>query len=188
MLFLLLGIWFNRGSEREPAGPRPSDSTLTESNDPQGSDVADSDASMSESIEAEIRVSDASGDSAALEKSAGSLSVCIDGLRSEGAILVALFAQQDGFPDKQRASRTLSAPVAKATAKLRIDDLQMGTYAIAVFQDLNADGVLNKGAFGVPSEPYGFSNNVRGRIGPPSFQAASFELDDMDRQVDITLK
>ena len=59
---------------------------------------------------------------------------------------------------------------------------------MAIFQDLNNDGVLNKGAFGVPSEPYGFSNNVRGQFGPPSFQAAAFNLADITTPLDVNLR
>jgi uncharacterized protein (DUF2141 family) len=45
-------------------------------------------------------------------------------------------------------------------------------YAIDAFHDLNRNGELDKRWPGIPTEPYGFSNNVRGGIlGPP-------ELDD----------
>ena len=45
-----------------------------------------------------------------------------------------------------------------------------------VFHDKNNDGRLNTWPIGMPSEPYGFSNNARGRFGPASWQAASFEV------------
>jgi uncharacterized protein (DUF2141 family) len=31
--------------------------------------------------------------------------------------------------------------------------------------------------FGIPKEPYGFSNNAKGFMGPPSFEDAKFVLD-----------
>lgn len=44
-------------------------------------------------------------------------------------------------------------------------------YAIDAFHDLNGNGELDKRWPGIPTEPYGFSNNVRGSIlGPPEFE------------------
>ena len=47
-----------------------------------------------------------------------------------------------------------------------------GTYAVAVHHDEDGDGEMDTGLFGIPSEPHGFSNNARGRFGPPSWRAA----------------
>ena len=44
--------------------------------------------------------------------------------------------------------------------------------AVAVVHDLDGSGEMNRNAVGMPTEPYGFSNNHRPRFGPPSFQAA----------------
>jgi uncharacterized protein (DUF2141 family) len=60
--------------------------------------------------------------------------------------------------------------------------------AVAAFQDLNRDGVLNKGAYGVPIEPYGFSNNARGPFGPPSFESASVRLPAQSQELQIILR
>ena len=43
-------------------------------------------------------------------------------------------------------------------------------FSVAAFHDLNDDGELNRGLFNAPSEPYGFSNNARGLVGPPTFE------------------
>lgn len=55
--------------------------------------------------------------------------------------------------------------------------LPEGTFALAVFQDINANEKLDKNFFGIPSEPYGFSNNAMGSFGPPSWEAAAFTVD-----------
>jgi uncharacterized protein (DUF2141 family) len=49
--------------------------------------------------------------------------------------------------------------------------------AIAVFQDNDGNGKLTKSQMGIPREPYGFSNNARGILGPPKFKQAAFELE-----------
>jgi uncharacterized protein (DUF2141 family) len=39
----------------------------------------------------------------------------------------------------------------------------------------------------VPNEQYGFSNNALGRFGPPSFESASFQLNEY-KKISIDLK
>ena len=66
------------------------------------------------------------------------------------------------------------------------DQIPPGEYAIAVIQDSNKNGTLDKGMFG-PTEPYGFSNDAGCLFGPPSFEDASFELTG-NREMTIELK
>ena len=49
-----------------------------------------------------------------------------------------------------------------------------GAYEVVVFHDANANGDLDQGPFGIPLEGYGFSNNVRPFLRPPSLAAARF--------------
>lgn len=56
------------------------------------------------------------------------------------------------------------------------EDLSDGIYAFAVFQDLNDNGKLDTKKFGIPVEPFAFSNNALGKFGPPKFSEAGFDL------------
>lgn len=58
---------------------------------------------------------------------------------------------------------------------------------MAAHQDANGNGKLDKNFVGVPIEAYGFSNGARGRMGPPSFEAAAIEVIS-DGNTDITLR
>ena len=51
------------------------------------------------------------------------------------------------------------------------EGLTPGHYAVAVFHDVNGNGELDMIPPGLPTEPYGFSNDV-GRFRPPDFKAA----------------
>jgi len=62
-----------------------------------------------------------------------------------------------------------------------------GVYALRIFQDLNGNGKLDTGWMGIPSEPYGFSNNAMGRFGPPSLADQLFYFDGKT-PVDIALR
>ena len=40
---------------------------------------------------------------------------------------------------------------------------------------------------GVPTEPYGFSNNARGFLGPPAFKKAVMQVNADDKDVSIVM-
>lgn len=62
-----------------------------------------------------------------------------------------------------------------------------GRYAVKSFADENGNAKLDTNLFGLPVERYGFSNNARGRMGPPGFDAAAVEVVD-DRSISFELK
>ena len=63
--------------------------------------------------------------------------------------------------------------------------LKEGTYTIAFYIDKNGNEKIDTNFLGVPKEQFGFSNDVMGRFGPPSFEAASF---DHENETVLTMK
>ena len=61
-----------------------------------------------------------------------------------------------------------------------------GALAVAVYQDANGNGRLDRNALGVPSEPYGFSNDV-GRLAPPTFAGARVEVREPATTIQVRL-
>jgi uncharacterized protein (DUF2141 family) len=99
---------------------------------------------------------------------AATLIVRAQGIRSaEGMIYVGVCAT--GF-DEAQCPYGRRAQARPGTVEVRIPDVKPGRYAIAVYHDTNGNGRLDKTLF-LPSEPYGFSNDV-GRSVVPSFQGA----------------
>ena len=77
--------------------------------------------------------------------------------------------------------------VTNNTISVEIANIKTGVYSISLFHDENNNGVLDtKGFFGIPSEPYGFSNNPSTTFGPPSFEKCTF-LINKDKQISIEL-
>ena len=85
--------------------------------------------------------------------------------RVQGFLYVAVYSSPDNFLKK--LDKTVIVPC---------EGLPKGTYALALFQDLNGNGTLDTGAFGIPQEPTAFSNDAQGVMGPPSFEECSFTL------------
>lgn len=63
-----------------------------------------------------------------------------------------------------------------------------GTYAIAIYHDLNSNLQLDKNFLGIPSEPIGISNNPRFTLGPPKFKDSAFEVTDKGADLVIVLR
>lgn len=91
----------------------------------------------------------------------------------KGTLRVAVF-NEEGYMSSVVTSALVEARSKNAVVVFK--NLKPGTYAVAVIQDEDNDGALNKGMFGIPSEPFGFSNLTSMPMGTPSFEDTSFEL------------
>lgn len=91
-------------------------------------------------------------------------------------VYLTLFRGEKGFPDRpEHAVKALKIPLQNKRG-LTIIDVAPGTYAVAAFYDADGNGKLTKNLFGAPSEPYAFSNNVRGVMSAPSFDKAAVTI------------
>ena len=90
----------------------------------------------------------------------------------KGTILVALFNNEKDFLKKKVDS--LKVKVTGNQATVTFEKLKPGEYAVSVIHDLNDNRELDTGFMGIPKEPYGFSNDARGRFGPASYEKAKF--------------
>lgn len=104
----------------------------------------------------------------------GAISLELQTAETSGQVVVAVFANEADWKKNRNPVLTLRLRPGQAT---RIQGLGPGRYGIMAFHDRNSDGRLNTLPIGLPTERYGFSNNARGRFGPPGWGAASFEVD-----------
>lgn len=101
----------------------------------------------------------------------------VDIAKPKGTISAALLREPgwDGKPVPEPVS-VARVPVEGDSVTLTLLAPAPGRYAFRLFQDLDGDGKLDANMLGIPSEPYGFSNNAKGKFGPPSFEAAAFDV------------
>jgi uncharacterized protein (DUF2141 family) len=117
--------------------------------------------------------------------------LAVSGLSRQACpVLAAVFTNADGFPKVEFASSTTRHDSDGQATELQLELLlpKQGRAAIAVFQDLDANGVLTKNALGLPVEPYGFSRNARGTFGPPKFNAAALELSNLTEKLEVKVR
>jgi len=70
---------------------------------------------------------------------------------------------------------------------LTLDSIPKGYYAISIMHDLNSNGKMDNNFFGIPKEPYGFSQNIKPLFRAPQFEDSQFYFDGEFFEVEINL-
>ena len=125
------------------------------------------------------------------QPSLGILEIEVSGARnSKGVVLCSVFKDAKGYPDQPSLAIYKSRlPVRDKRVFIEVTGLPPGQYAVALLHDENEDGKMNTSMLGLPKEGYGFSNNVMGMMGPPSFSKASVILNEgTKKSISITLR
>ncbi len=108
--------------------------------------------------------------------SAADLTVSVEGIAdAKGSIMLGLFDEATYNGDGAVNGANLVVEGTSVTATF--EGLEPGEYAIRLYHDVNADGEMNTNPFGMPTEPYAFSNDAKGRFGPAKWDAAKFVVE-----------
>src|SRR5688572_15373195 len=116
------------------------------------------------------------------------LQVTVTNIRGQkGNIIIGIFDSDENFLKKP-----LDGKMEKATGDsitVVFENLKPGKYAVSVLHDANKNKDLDQNKLGIPKEGFGFSNNVTGAMGPPSFERALIDLlDQKDLDINIKMK
>lgn len=106
------------------------------------------------------------------------LTVKIENIQlQQGEIFVTLTSDSTQFPGMQFDEKFFKRKKVEAkTMTITFQGLPDGNYAFAVFQDLNGNDNMDYKKFGIPAEPFAFSNNALRKFGPPHFKQAKFPV------------
>lgn len=106
---------------------------------------------------------------------ASDLTVTVEGIaKPQGAIMLGLF--DEATYDGDGAVDGASLEVAGTSVSVTFEGLEPGEYAVRLYHDVNDDGEMNTNPFGMPTEPYAFSNDAKGRFGPAKWEDAKFSV------------
>ncbi|MCR9077516.1 MAG: DUF2141 domain-containing protein [Hyphomonadaceae bacterium] len=108
--------------------------------------------------------------------SASDLTVTVEGIaKQQGSIMLGLFdeASYEGDGAVDGANLTVEGDSVTVT----FEGLEPGEYAVRLYHDVNDDGEMNTNPFGMPTEPYAFSNDAKGRFGPAKWDDAKFSVE-----------
>ena len=128
----------------------------------------------------------------AQENKSGTIKVEVEGVQSgQGQVRIALEKNAKDFDSGSFDTPKYLSRVEEAkgdTVSVTFPAVPYGTYAIKAFQDLDGDGKLKTGFMGSPEEPWGFSNDATGFMGPADFSDAKFDLNAPELELTIHLK
>jgi uncharacterized protein (DUF2141 family) len=110
------------------------------------------------------------------EQDPGTLGVHVKGaVANTGQVILSLYTSADNYLKAPVLSETL--PVnAEGEARFTIEGIEEGRYSVGIVYDKDGNGKLNTGFLRIPKEPVGFSNNAKGRFGPPGFDKTAFDF------------
>ena len=115
------------------------------------------------------------------------LQVTVTNIKGQkGDIIVGIFDSDENFLKKPIDGRMAKA--SGDSVVVIFENLKPGKYAVSVLHDANKNKDLDKNKLGIPKEGFGFSNNVLGAMGPPSFERAIIDLTAEQKDLDIDIK
>ena len=92
-----------------------------------------------------------------------------------GTIMLAVFDSARAYGGGGQPVAAEMVRVGRGATEITLD-LPAGDYGMKAFHDLDGDGEMDTNPFGMPTEPYAFSNNAVGNMGPASWDRAKFEV------------
>lgn len=111
------------------------------------------------------------------------LTVQISGLKNNtGLVQVGLFNSEGTF--LKTAYKGVSSEIKSNSAIVTFSNIPKGKYAISAYHDTNKNGKLDTNFIGIPKEDFACSNNAKGKMGPPKYEDAKFDLT-KDMKIDV---
>lgn len=117
------------------------------------------------------------------------LTLIVTGMKNtSGYLNIAIADSEAGYAEKDKAYMQVKTRLSGPEVSMVIKGLPCRDYAISVFHDENGNNTLDRNVRGVPKELYGFSNNARGKSGPPPYGTSRFRLPPGAQTVTINLQ
>ncbi len=114
----------------------------------------------------------------------------ISNIKYSGKMYFALYDNPDDFNSKNESIENMKL-VIREIVNPNVHELDLkvenGNYAVKIYIDKNLNQKFDTNFFGFPTEQFGFSNDVIGIIGPPSFEKASFLVNN-NKSIEIKMK
>ena len=105
---------------------------------------------------------------------------------NKGLIEFALYKNPAVFTQAGKTHRLFRLDAQKGMVSYTFKDLEAGKYAVVVYHDENHNKICDKNFFGIPTEAYAFSNNMRPKLSAPSFEECAIKLQ-QDRSIQIRM-
>jgi len=106
----------------------------------------------------------------------------------EGLARIVIFDSASSYEGSSPPFRIASVQIQQARAAWNSNAIPPGTYAAIVHHDRNANNDLDRPVFGLPIEPYGYSNDAFKTFGIPAFNTVKFVVGDGGSTQNISIQ
>ncbi len=115
-----------------------------------------------------------------------SITVNMSGFKSDlGKARVALVNNKISFDSESVAPyKGAIVDIKNGSSSHTFKAIPYGEYAVKFFHDVDGSGTLKTGAFGIPKEEYGFSNNISSK----NYNKAKFQVNSSSVTLNISAK
>ena len=116
------------------------------------------------------------------------LTLTIENISKANAPLrVGFYKKGAEFPEKGKATFSkVLIPKKTGRVSFKVEGVEHGEWAVAMYHDLNNNNEIEKNFFGVPEEPYGFYRNFKPKLSAPDFEDCSFTFNG-DKEIVVEL-
>ena len=114
----------------------------------------------------------------------GDLVVTLENIKTtEGMIWLALYDSEESLfvRDNSILKGIKVENIGKITVKM--DNILFGTYALAIFHDVDNNGKLDQNVFGIPTEPYAFARKPKSKWRAPRYKELIFDFSEQDQSI-----
>jgi uncharacterized protein (DUF2141 family) len=121
---------------------------------------------------------------------AGEVTIKVTNLRSSEGVVRACMTQVEAiFPKciRDPGSHRTVVPAGKSVT-IRFNNVEPGSYAIALLHDENENGKADRALGMMPKEGYGFSRDAKVSMGPPDWDDAVFRIAESDKVLSIRMR
>lgn len=116
------------------------------------------------------------------------LTIIVKNLASTtGPVIIGVYKSKNNFLKEEGRLKEYTFQPNGNTLTARITDLTYGEFAMAIYQDENSNGKIDKNMIGIPTEGYAFSNNYRPKVKAPSFNDCRFIYDSSTNTVTMSM-
>jgi len=110
---------------------------------------------------------------------AADLTVQLTNLRKDtGKVMLNVLRNEAQMNSTEPAETSMILNPSADGVSFTLHNVPAGTYGLQVMHDENGNGELDANLVGIPKEPWGFSNNAKGRFGPPKWEDVKFSIEE----------
>ena len=108
---------------------------------------------------------------------------------AKGYLWIGVYNNAQDFMNKEKAIMVKGEIVKKTGVHyFRLENLPLGTIAVALFHDVNGNGELDQTIIGIPKEPYAFSQKLKTKWRVPQYEDVKIEFKKAGQIVQMNLE